>query len=73
VSCKLCQSKNQRVFESEVNIHFPELKNLNRSPVLAFPNLVICLDCGFTEAQIEESELQELIEDRLENPKGRTE
>jgi hypothetical protein len=63
VSCKSCQSANQRVFESEITIHFPELKNLRRSPVVASPNLVICLNCGFTEARIEDRALQELIED----------
>lgn len=62
MSCKLCQSTNQRVFESEVNIHFPELKDLKRQPVLAFPNLVICLDCGFVESRIDDSQLHELIE-----------
>lgn len=64
MSCKSCQSTNQRVFESEVNIHFPELKDLKRQPALAFPNLVICLDCGFMESRIDEGQLHELIERR---------
>ena len=63
MACKSCQSRNQKVFESEMNIHFPELHNLNRGPVLAFPNLVICLDCGFAEFRIEDRELRELVED----------
>jgi hypothetical protein len=63
VSCKSCQSTNQRAFESEINIHFPELKNLKRTPVGAFPDLVICLNCGFTETRIEDRALQELIEE----------
>jgi len=68
VPCKSCQSTNQRVFESEINIHFPELKKVKRSPVIAFPDLVICLNCGFTETKIGDSELQELVEDR-DDPK----
>jgi hypothetical protein len=68
VPCKSCQSTNQRLFESEINIHFPELKNVRRSPVIAFPDLVICLNCGFTETKIGDSELQELVEDRDHSP-----
>ena len=67
VSCKSCESTNQRVFESEISIHFPEFKNLKRGPVLAFSDLVVCLDCGFTEARIEGAELRALIEDRDES------
>lgn len=50
------------MYESEINIHFPELDNLKKTPVLAFPNLVICLDCGFVESTISDSELKELLE-----------
>ena len=68
MACRSCQSKNQRKYESEINIHFPELDNLKKPPVLAFPNLVICLDCGFVESTISESELHELL-DRSRNAK----
>ena len=72
MSCKSCQSTNQRVFESEINIHFPEFENVKRRPVLAFPDLVICLNCGFTETRIDDKELLELTEDR-DNSKSATE
>jgi len=62
MSCKSCQSTNQRVFESEVNIHFSEVQDLKRQPVLAFPSLVICLDCGFMESRMDEDQLRKLIE-----------
>lgn len=71
MSCRSCQSKNQRVYESEVNIHFPEIDNVKKSPVLAFPNLVICLDCGFVESTITNSELQELVERTRETKSSR--
>jgi len=51
------------MFESEISIHFPELNNLKKRPILAFPNLLICLDCGFMESRIENSKLRELTED----------
>lgn len=59
--CMLCRSENQRVFYSELNIHFPGLKNLTRT-VWAFPSLLVCLNCGFTELKIEEPALQLLDE-----------
>jgi hypothetical protein len=62
MSCRSCQSKNQRTYESEINVHFPELDNLKKPPVLAFSNLLICLDCGFVESTISDSELRELVE-----------
>ena len=60
MSCKLCQSGNQRNFRAEVNIHFPGFSGLTKPTVWAFPSLVICLDCGFTEFVVEESEVRRL-------------
>jgi hypothetical protein len=57
MSCRLCGSKNQGAFNSEINVHFPGLNNLTRQPVLIFPKLMACLDCGFTEFRIEEPKL----------------
>ena len=57
MACKVCQSENQKTFESEVTIHFPELDNLRKRPILVFPDLVICLNCGFIESKVEMSEL----------------
>jgi hypothetical protein len=59
--CSSCGSENQRVFYSEINIHFPGLKKLTRT-VWAFPTLWVCVDCGFTELQIEPPALQLLNE-----------
>jgi len=62
MSCKLCQSENQRRFNSEINIHRPGLNNLADPTVLVFPEIVVCLDCGFTEFPLEETELRRLAE-----------
>lgn len=62
MSCKSCQSKNQSIFASEVSIHFPGSRNVTKPPVWSFPELVVCLDCGFTEFRIEAAELRDLIE-----------
>lgn len=45
-----------------MNIHFPGMGGLDKPTVWAFPKLLVCLDCGFTEFQVEESELRLLAE-----------
>lgn len=62
MSCKSCQSENQRIFTAEMNIHFVGLKNLDANTVWVFPELLVCLDCGYTEFQVEERELRLLAE-----------
>jgi hypothetical protein len=66
MSCKECESNNQCSFRSEVNIHFPGFQNLNKPSVWAFPELLICLDCGFAETRIEERELRLLVKGLVE-------
>jgi hypothetical protein len=61
MACRSCESKNQTQFDSEINIHFPGLKNLDKSAVLIFRKQV-CLDCGFTQFTIPETELRLLGE-----------
>jgi hypothetical protein len=55
--CKSCRSGNQRKFNSEINVHLSGLKNLDKPPVFVFPRLSVCLDCGFAEFAIPETEL----------------
>ena len=63
MSCKACQSDNQTLFPSEICIHFPGgLEALDKGQVLAFPRLLVCLNCGFTEFFVSEDELQLLAE-----------
>ena len=63
MTCKLCQSRNQTAFPTEMNIHFPGIDNLTKPAVLVFPDIVVCLDCGFTEFHIESVELSRLAEE----------
>ena len=60
--CGSCQSENRSGFHSEISIHPPGLNNLTKPPVLAFPNLLVCLECGHTEFLLEKTELRELAE-----------
>jgi predicted nucleic-acid-binding Zn-ribbon protein len=60
MSCKVCQSVNQRAFQSDLNIHFPGAKNLVTPTVRAFATLLVCMNCGFTEFVARDQELREL-------------
>ncbi len=63
MSCTSCTSDNQRKFGAEVNIHQFGLKNLNRQAVLAFADLVVCLDCGCSRLTIPKAKLALLTAD----------
>jgi len=60
MTCERCRSEKQNVFSGEVAIHFPGRKGLEKPIVWAFPKLVVCLQCGFTEFTLPERELQVL-------------
>ena len=62
MSCKSCQSENQRTLNGEIAIHFHGLDGLGKSIVWVFPKLLVCLNCGFTEFAIPEAELRQLEE-----------
>ena len=60
--CKSCQLQNQREFNVEIAIHFPGRKGLDKPIVRVVPKLLVCLDCGFAEFAIPETELRRLAE-----------
>jgi len=62
MSCKSCHSEKQREFSGEVAIHCLGLKGLDQPIVWVFPRLVVCLNCGFTEFVVPETELRRLGE-----------
>jgi hypothetical protein len=45
-------------FDTEIMIHFPGLKNLDKPAVMVFPKIVVCMDCGLTEFTIPAAELR---------------
>jgi hypothetical protein len=62
MQCKSCWTGNVSAFPAEINVHFPGPKNWTKPPVWVFPQLMVCLNCGFTEFRVAEAELQQLIE-----------
>jgi Zn ribbon nucleic-acid-binding protein len=62
VMCRSCGSSNQTQFGSEIMIHFSGLKSLDKLPVMVFPKILVCLDCGVTEFTVPKAELDQLVE-----------
>jgi hypothetical protein len=60
MSCASCGSSHQAEFTSEVNIHFRGLAHIDEVGVLIFPQLSVCLDCGFSMFTTSKTELSRL-------------
>jgi len=60
MACKQCASDNQKVFGTEINVHFPGRRGLSMPVVMMFPQIVVCLDCGFAEFSVPQAELRRL-------------
>jgi hypothetical protein len=60
--CAVCMSANLVEFPTEMAMHFPSGKNLVKPPVLIFPKVLLCLDCGFSEFTVPKTELRLLRE-----------
>jgi hypothetical protein len=60
MSCRACNSSNQCELPAEIALHLPGIRNLDKAAVFAFPMLLVCLDCGFTEMVVTQAELWRL-------------
>ena len=58
VGCQQCGSSNQSKFAAEVAVRSPKLKDPDNLPLLVFPQLLVCLDCGATEFKFSDEELR---------------
>jgi hypothetical protein len=70
MSCKSCRSSNERVFNAELTMSHPELKNLAESPVYVGQHITVCLDCGHTELTIPPKQLEKLKRDAPDEKRG---
>jgi hypothetical protein len=59
--CKSCQSANESTFSGEFAIHFRGLEGLDKPIVWVFPEVQVCLNCGFAEFKVPERELSVLV------------
>jgi hypothetical protein len=60
MTCKACHSANWREFTAEINIHFPGRKGIDIPAVWVFPEISVCMDCGFAGFTIQNAELRKL-------------
>ena len=60
MSCASCGSGNQSEFAAELLIHFRGIENVDKPGVLAFPKVLIGLDCGLSRFTASTTELVEL-------------
>jgi hypothetical protein len=56
--CKSCGSEELRNFGGEIAIHFLGVRNVDKSIVWVFPQLVVCLNCGTAEFAVPEDQLR---------------
>ena len=62
--CKTCASDNLQNLTGELTASLPDMKHLKASPIYVCQEIVVCLDCGFTELRIPAAELQQLKRSR---------
>lgn len=60
--CRSCKSECVTGFDSEINIHLPGLRNLQRPGVWVFPKLIVCFNCGYAECRIDAAQVAQLRE-----------
>ena len=66
MSCQRCLFSQSRTFTAEINVHFPGYQGLTKPTVWVFPQVLVCLNCGFAQFYIPDSELQRLAEDDVD-------
>lgn len=62
MACKKCGSVRQKPLNAEMNLHFPGIEGLDKPTVWVFPEVVVCLNCGFAEFSIQKPELRRIEE-----------
>jgi hypothetical protein len=56
--CSSCHTGS--MFNGEIGIHFRGREGLDKPVVFLFPEIAVCLDCGFAEFMVPGTELQVL-------------
>jgi hypothetical protein len=68
--CKVCGSTIAKEMRSEMALHFNGIENLQKPHVFVFASVRICLQCGFAEFVIEESQLALIKQDGVQKAFG---
>ena len=62
LQCRSCSTTRLVELDSEICLHFPGLTGLDVDPILGFPKLTVCLDCGSIQSYFSVNELDRLRE-----------
>ena len=62
MACPVCSSPNQAEFPTEMMIHVSDSNHHNNPGVMAFPVVLVCLDCGASRFKMPTKELRVLRE-----------
>jgi hypothetical protein len=61
--CQSCGSNRKMALPGEICLHFPGgLESLNKPLVWAYPQAVVCLDCGAAEFTVADDQLKLITE-----------
>jgi hypothetical protein len=60
MNCRACKSENVRRFAGELTASSLKIQNVTNDPVYVCEDVLICVDCGFTELVIPPQELGKL-------------
>ncbi len=58
MSCLLCGSDNEAKLSAEILFQFRDVNNVAKPGLFAFPEVSICMDCGFSGFAVQQDELQ---------------
>lgn len=60
MNCRACKSENVRRFAGELTASSLKIENVKSEPIYVCQDVLICVDCGFTELVIPPQELKKL-------------
>lgn len=63
MSCDRCASYELKVLNGEVAMHWPGLEGLKKPIVWVFPEVIVCLDCGFAVFAVPDEQREQLRND----------
>jgi hypothetical protein len=60
ITCKSCTSMCTSEFVAEICMHFKGgVESLGKPIIWVFPSVVVCLECGYAEFSVPETELNQ--------------
>ena len=60
MACKKCASENLQTLTGELSASSRSVNGINNPPVYVCQNVLVCLECGFTELVIPGPQLEQL-------------